>query len=218
MADRANVRSIDAIGDCRATLIKYIDAIRIAIGETRSDVLRVQRWVGETKKHEWTARGKKCTQLLANARSDLERAKIARPDAHPSMFTDQLRALDKAKRNVTECEHKLKMIARWSRELERERMLFQGGMQRLARIIDGDLTTATAWMSNLMDHLNNYVQTSAPKLPRAEAADMKTTTARRHGGGHPEQISEGEHDEPAINPSETTTPDQGPDDAVESNE
>ena len=195
MADQANVRSIDAISDCRAALIKYIPAARVTLGEARSDVLRTQQWV-DAKKIEWKNRLKKCNQLFANARSDLERAKIARPDAHPTMFTDQLRAIEKAKRNVEECEEKLKMNARWARELERESMLFQGSLQRLSRIIDGDLEKGVAWMASLLDHLSNYLQTKAPRLPRAEAADTDSTPHRRRGGDRVEDDSQGAHDEP----------------------
>ena len=201
MADQANVRSIDAIADCRASLIKYIDAMRVALSEAVSDVRRVQQWVSGTKRQEWTQRGKKCTQLLANARSDLERAKIARPDAHPSMFTDQKRAVDKAKRNIDECEHKLKQITRWTRELDREAMLFQASLHRLNRVVDGDLERGLAWMAALLDHLSNYVNTPAPKLPRADAIDADNAKASRRSGTRVEPNEEGDDDEPAIEPS-----------------
>jgi hypothetical protein len=203
MAEQANVRSIDAITDCRASLIKYIEAMRIALSEALSDVRRVQQWVSGTKKQEWTQRGKKCTQRLANARSDLERAMIARPDAHPSMFTDQKRAVSKAKRNIEECEYKLKQIAKWTRELEREGMLFRAGLQRLNRIIDGDLDRGVAWMAALLDHLANYVNTPAPTLPRSESIDQDAPGSHRRGGGLPDadEPEIGEDDEPAIKPN-----------------
>lgn len=217
MAERANVRSIDSISDCRASLIKYIPEARVALGEARSDVLRTQQWI-DAKKIEWKNRQKKCNQLFANARSDLERAKIARPDAHSTMFTDQIRAIEKVRRKLDECEHKLKMNARWSRELERESMLFQGGLQRLSRIIDGDLEKGVAWMATLLDHLNNYVQTKAPKLPRAEAADLDSAPPRRQGGGRIEHTPEGAQNEPDLQQRKDTATDQGSDDAMGAHE
>ena len=201
MPDRANVRSIDAIGDCRASLIKYIDAMRVALSEATSDVRRVQQWIAGTKKQEWTQRARKCTQLLANARSDMERAKIARPDAHPSMFTDQKRAVDKAKRNIDECEHKLQQITRWTRELDREAMLFQASMNRLNRIIEGDLERGTALLGALLDHLDDYIKTPAPKLPRAETMDAPATPASRRAGTPIDDQKEGADDECSIGPS-----------------
>ena len=107
MADRANVGSIDALSDFRAKLKTYLHSARSSVSEASSDVLRVQRWVEETKKHEWSMRHKKSRQKLANAKSDLERAKISRPDAHPSMFVDQQRALNRAKAQMEECDRKL---------------------------------------------------------------------------------------------------------------
>ena len=200
MADQANVRSLDAIGDCRTSLIKYMDAMRVALSEAVSDVRRVQQWISGTKKQEWTQRGKKCNQQFANARSDMERAKIARPDAHPSMFTDQRRALDKAKRNIQECEYKLQQISKWTRELDREAMLFQASLHRLNRIVDGDLERGVAWMASLLDHLNNYVNTPAPKLPRADSLDAGDAGSTRSRGVQVDPDDEGDGHEPAIEP------------------
>ena len=54
MPDRANVRSIDAIGDCRASLISTSTRC-VALSEATSDVRRVQQWIAGTKQ-EWTQR------------------------------------------------------------------------------------------------------------------------------------------------------------------
>ena len=181
MAEQANVRSIDAIADFRAALISYIESIRATTSEAKSHVQRMQHWVGETQKLEWTRRKKKGNEQLANARSDLERAKIARPDAHPTMFSDQIRGVERAKQNLAHCESKLVAISRWSRELEREGMLFQGSLQRLTRVVDGDLERCIAWMAALIEHLNAYLKTPPPKLPKAEASDLNQTSSRRGG-------------------------------------
>ena len=146
------------------------------------------------------ATGRKCTQLLANAAVTWS-SRIARPDAHPSMFTDQKRAVDKAKRSIEECEHKLQQITRWTRELDREAMLFQASMNRLNRIIEGDLERGTAWLETLLDHLANYINTPAPKLPRAEAMDTATGTASRRSGTAVTDHEEGTDDESAIEPT-----------------
>lgn len=214
MAEQANVRSIDAIADFRAALISYIESVRATASEAKSHVQRVQHWVEETQKLEWTRRMKKCNEQLANARSDLERAKIARPDAHPSMFTDQVRGVERAKQNMAHCESKLVAVSRWSRELEREGMLFQGSLQRLSRVVDGDIERSVAWMASLIDHLNAYLKTPPPKLPRAEAADLNQSTPRR-SGADPARPTTGEDDhEPDLESSQAPETDEGPVDQV----
>ncbi len=218
MAEQANVRSIDSIAVFRAALINYIESIRATTSEAKSHVLRVQHWVSQTQKLEWTRRKKKCNEQLANARSDLERAKIARPDAHPSMFSDQIRGVERAKQALVHSENKLVAIARWSRELEREGMLFQGRLQRLSRVVDGDLERCTAWMAALIEHLNAYLKTPPPKLPKAEAAELNQPSTRR-GGSEPARPTKGDDDnEPDFESSQTPTADEGPDDQVGSND
>ena len=181
MAEQANVRSIDAIADFRAVLIGYMDSIRTITSDAKTQVTRMQHWVSETQKIEWTRRKKKCHQQLTNARSDLERAKIARHDAHPSMFTDQIRGVERAKQNLAHCESKLVAVARWTRELEREGMLFQGSLQRLSRVVDGDLERCTAWMASLISHLEAYLKTAPPDLPTADTIELDPSTRGKHG-------------------------------------
>ena len=116
------------------------------------------------------------------------------------MFTDQRRALDKAKRNIQECEYKLQQISKWTRELDREAMLFQASLHRLNRIVDGDLERGVAWMASLLDHLNNYVNTPAPKLPRADSLDAGDAGSTRSRGVQVDPDDEGDGHEPAIEP------------------
>ena len=179
MADRANVKSINTIADFRARLKTYIDSARTTISEAHTDVLRVQRWIDETQHHHWSMRQKKCRQLLANARSDLERAKISRPDAHPTTFVDQQRALRKAKANLEECEQKLRAIKRWSHELDREGMIFKGHLNQLDRAVEGDLNRAATWLAKLVEHLEAYASSPPPKLPEPEHPLEATPRRRR---------------------------------------
>ena len=181
MAERANVKSINTIADFRARLKTYIDSARTTISEAHSDVLRVQRWIDETQTHQWSMRLKKCRQLLANAKSDLERAKISRPDAHPTTFVDQQRAVRKAKSNLEECEYKIKAIKRWSRELDREGMIFKGHLNQLDRAVEGDLNRAATWLAKLVEHLEAYSSSPPPKLPEPEHS-LEAKPSRRRAG------------------------------------
>jgi len=199
MADRANVRSIDTIADFRSRLTTYLHTARTALSEANSDVMRVQRWVDETKKHEWSMRHKKSRQKLANARSDLERAKISRPDAHPSMFVDQQRAVARAKQELELCEDKLGRIQRWSRELDRESMMFKGHTNRLDRMLEGDMSRASAWLAKLVQHLEDYAATAPPKLPEPQDGTEETTSHRRARPANPQ----GDTDEPSVDTDET---------------
>ena len=198
MADRANVGSIDALSDFRAKLKTYLHSARSSVSEASSDVLRVQRWVEETKKHEWSMRHKKSRQKLANAKSDLERAKISRPDAHPSMFVDQQRALNRAKAQMEECDRKLNAIKKWSRELDREALIFKGHLNRLDRMLEGDMSRASAWLAKLITHLEDYASTPPPRLPEPKGDSESPKSRRRAAPTEPQ----GDSDEPVLDQDE----------------
>ena len=95
------------------------------------------------------------------------------------MFVDQQRAVARIKSEMEQCEEKLRLIQRWSRELDRESMMFKGHMNRLDRMIEGDMSRASAWLAKLVQHLEDYVTTPPPKLPEPQDDSEPSTSRRR---------------------------------------
>jgi len=157
MRDQANVQSIDAIAELRGQIIETSEALSRTLDECVSRTTRLLAWVQGPQLQHWRTQQRKRNQRLASARSDLERAKISRPDADPRSFVDQQRAIRRAKAAADEATEKLKVIAHWSRELDRQVTLFRGGLRPLATAAEADLPKASRWLTELIRHLEGYV-------------------------------------------------------------
>ncbi len=168
MRDRANVGAIEAISTLRGKCIQAGEDIRRALDGCLSQSAHVLAWVRGPQTDYWKRQKRKREQKGATARSDLQRAMIAKPDADPRSFSDQHRAINLAKKTIEEADQKLQAIKYWSCELERQLALFRGGISPLANAAEIDLPRASHWLKELAAHLEGYLAV-APPMPDAAA-------------------------------------------------
>ena len=72
---------------------------------------------------------------------------------------------------MDEAETKIANVKRWSRQLEREILLYKGHCQQLARAVEGDLPRAVASLEKMVAALERYVKLAAPaQQPKNEPA------------------------------------------------
>jgi hypothetical protein len=185
MRDSAHVGAITAISELRGRFVEAGEAISRTVDECVSQAARTLTWVQGPQTEHWKRQSRKREQQHASAKSDLERAKIAQPDADPRSFVDHNRAIKKTKAAIEEAEQKVRSLKRWSRELERQITLFRGGIRPLAGAAEVDLPRAARWLKALEEHLGGYLAV-APALPAAmDAGDEQTDSipTRRMGSG-----------------------------------
>ena len=181
MGEKADVRSIDAIGFFRGQVIASSEAVQRLLDECNSQVRRVHQWLkGECSQH-WKLEARKRNQKLNSALSDLQRARIAQPDADPRSFSDHNRAIRKAKARVEEAAEKTRMIRKWVIKLDREAMILRGQLQRIGNMADYDLPKAARWLATLESHLQGYTQ-SAPPIPDPRKGPAEASEGRGRGG------------------------------------
>ncbi len=181
MAEHAHVGSIEVIGELRGRLVQTSELLTRTGEECLSQATRILSWVQGPQMEHWKQQIRKREQKFASARSDLERAKIARPDADPRSFIDQQRALKRAKAAIEEAQAKLKAVKHWSRELDRQLTLLRGAIRPLMSAAEVDLPKAAKWLKNLTRHLEGYLEV-APTLPDVDAGDSETTQSLGRGG------------------------------------
>ena len=169
MSKKAHVGSLQAISELRGHIIKASESICRMTDECMSEVHALRQWLEGPQQEHWKRQVRLRNQKLASARGDLERAKIARPDADPRTFSDQQREVNKATKAMEEAEQKVRAVQHWQRELEQQVMLFRGGIQPLVSCASIELPKAARWLHALTDHLEGYVATK-PNIP--EASDV----------------------------------------------
>ena len=189
MGEKADVRSIDAIGFFRGQVITSSEALRRLLDDCNSQVQRVHQWLsGECSQH-WKQEARKRDQKLNSALSDLQRARIAQPDADPRSFADHNRAIRKAKTRVEEAAEKTRMIRQWTTKLDREAMILRGQLQRIGNMATHDLPKAARWLASLEEHLQGYTQ-SAPPMPMPDPLEGPTEAIEGRGRGGTQQTAE----------------------------
>src|SRR5690606_14653078 len=95
------------------------------------------------------------TNKVSQAKVDLSRAQMQSGERRPIL---EKKALDAAVRRLEEAEHKIQRIRFWTRELERESLLFRGQLHQIDRTVEVDLPRAMARIDRHLDNLDAYLR------------------------------------------------------------
>ena len=131
MSDSARVESTDAIKEFRIYLTKFQEKATLALGDADSDVNRISRWLeGEAMNH-WTSTIRKRQEELLKA-EEAFRFKRLYKDASGSMpsAVEEQKAVQVAKKKLADVQEKLANVKRWNRQLQKEVVLYRGGVSR----------------------------------------------------------------------------------------
>src|SRR5262245_40162431 len=123
MAERARVKSVDALESFRAVLIVYLTQARAALEEVSASVVRTRLWLQNEQRTHWENHVRRRTKALEQAQQALFSAKLGSLSHELSL--EQL-AVHRAKRDLEEADTKLKVLKRWDRE-------YDGRMQPLVK-------------------------------------------------------------------------------------
>ena len=133
-----------------------------SLGGMYQDVQRMQAWIDHEQPPIWRIRMRKIEAEVNNARSDLERARISRPDDSPRMFLDMQKALEKAQRKQRQAMERIQLLKKWSRIIDHEGMLLRAGTQSLATMLEVDMNQLAVKLKVLTRHLEAYLRLSTP--------------------------------------------------------
>ncbi len=186
MAKQADIQEVQAVSELRGRVVETSETLSRIVDDCNSTMQRFVDWVSRDRATYWKHELRRRDQKIQSARSDLERAKIARPDADPRSFTDQMRALKKARSRLDEAQAKAKACKRWAIELERQALLLRAGLRPVATMAEAELPAATRWLTQLEQHLQGYLS-EAPSMPddAIETHDGQPLASRGRQGEHP---------------------------------
>jgi hypothetical protein len=184
MSEQANIGEVRVVGELRGKVVDTAETLSRIVDDCNSTMQRFVDWVVRDRAAHWKNQLRKRDQKLQSARSDLERAKIAKPDADPRTFTDYIRALKKAKAALDEANAKKVACRRWGTELQRQALLLRAGLRPVATMADAELPMANHWLQALEQHLAGYL-TQRPAMPdelQLEGDDAPDLPSRGRGG------------------------------------
>ena len=165
MRRTADVKAIESLREARAAVADFRDTVRVALSEAQSEAQRVLWWVQQDRKGYWKHEIRRRTEKVAEARSELYRAKLAAMDPQASCF-EQKKLLQRAEDRLAEAEQKMRNVEKWARVLDREVLLFKGQCQSLGRAVDAELPLADGKLKMMHDQLEAYLRVT-PGMPGA---------------------------------------------------
>jgi hypothetical protein len=176
MSEAARVDSIDPIRDFRVYLTKFQEGASLAIGDADSDVNRAARWLEGEGLNFWMGMVRKRQEELAKA-EEAYRFKRLYKDASGSMpsAVEEQKGVQIAKRKLGECQEKLANVKRWTRQLQKETVIYRGGVSGFANTVSSGVPAAIAHLAVTLDHLDKYIEMSAgtgAESPEAAAAGV----------------------------------------------
>src|SRR5437870_5033830 len=115
MPQQANVTSVEALRDFRSNLIVYVSKARPTLEEVSSDVMRTKLWLETDRLIYWENQVRRCTRKLEQANQALFGARLSNLQQAGSA---ELLAVRKAKTQLEEAQGKVKLIKKWTRELD----------------------------------------------------------------------------------------------------
>lgn len=165
----ANIKTVEAIRDFRAALVSFIEDAKLAVTEAHADVLKTNSWIQHDRIGYWQHAKKKRHEKVQLARSELTRAQLQSRDERPSCVLER-KALAKAQAEYDEAERKAEACRKAMALLDREGLLFKAALAGFSTSLELELPNAVAHLDRLMDTLEKYFATVAPKERSAEAA------------------------------------------------
>lgn len=141
--------------DFRAFLIKHGEAISFALQSGKSDVRRAQHWLKNEQQQYLKKVHGKCQENTARTKLELLRKKNLHASRTNSCI-DEKKAYEKAKRQLEEIETKIKNVQKWSTQLDKEALDFNGQLQALTSLVDTTLPKAQHRLEQMVLALEKY--------------------------------------------------------------
>jgi hypothetical protein len=162
MSTAARVDSTDAIKDFRIYMTKFQELASRALGDADSDVNRMSRWLEGEALNFWTSTIRKRQEDLSKA-EEAFRFKRLYKDASgstPSAVEEQ-KAVQVAKKKLADAQEKLANVKRWNRELQKQIVLYRGGVSRFSNAVHSGVPAGIAHLGATLDNLDKYLDIAA---------------------------------------------------------
>ncbi|MGC4033901.1 MAG: hypothetical protein QM754_19645 [Tepidisphaeraceae bacterium] len=190
MADGARVQDIDAIRSFRASLVKFIEASQAAMIDAEGELTKRISWVEGEQSVFWQHNIRKLQDLIGQLKEQIRMKKLFKDSSGrtPSAF-DEEKKLRAAQQKMAIAEEKLMNCRRWAKQLQREHLIYRGGIQRLQTMLSADLVVGVSNLDKVIVQIDQYLNAGAPTMAGSEAVYRCGQADRgRRGGGADESL------------------------------
>ena len=162
MTNTAHITSIDAVNDFRAALHEYEFDMRAAIAHVLTERQRGLDWVEHDRATYWPAEVRRASEIVLQARQDLERCEMAiRADERRSCY-EQRMALERARQRLRLAEQKVREVRKWRVAVAQEGDRLHGRLLKLTDFLDTEFPRALAALARIIAALEKYTDRIDP--------------------------------------------------------
>jgi hypothetical protein len=178
MSNAANVTSLDALRQFERELKRYENSVRSILESLSGQAQRAQTWIEHDRTRYWPRETMKAEDRIAEARADLQRAKMAAIEGQHKSCLDEKKAVERAVNRLRLCEEKVRVTKHWRNQMRYKSEEFSGKMARLQNYLDNDLPRAQAAIGRKIAALEKYSETNqSPAVrERHEIQDQQEPT------------------------------------------
>ena len=158
----AEVRSIQALEDLRAGLVRFGGEAEAALRALEMELRRTQEYLGERRRY-WEAKVRAAEEEYRRARRALE---ICRSRGYTDPKTgatyippcpQEVAWVERARRQLAECRARLREVLEWQRLVERSAADYHRQAQRMAAWLQQDLPKAGSLLESKIRTLHAYI-------------------------------------------------------------
>jgi hypothetical protein len=208
MSQSANVNSIDAIKDFRASYCRFAEDTKNALGAVDMEVRRALEWLLHDRPMYWQMEIKRSKEALSEAQAELFRRKLQARPGSEVRDTEQKEKVRKAKHRLEAAEAKLEIVKKWTPVFQHAVTEYQARSRPTADMLEGDVKLALSLLDRMATALDAYIATAPPSVganePIASAASgaPATTSQAPESAARPGDVEAPKTEEAAAPPLE----------------
>jgi hypothetical protein len=208
----ARITDVAALADFRAALAEFALAASQALTDIQLELRRGLDWITNDRGVHWQSEVRRGADLVARAKDELVHSRTYKKvgDYTPSCIEEK-KAVEMAKRRLEHAEQKVQAVRHWTLAARRAVDEFQGPVQQLMGMIDGDVPRAIALLERMSAALEQYSTIAAPNAATWEQLTGESTQSMAQPAEEP-----GDADQPNPQSHETSNRDAQPRVATES--
>ncbi len=155
MADRAQVKSVEAIESFRSALIIFLSKARPALEEMAGEVLRSKHWLQHDQRRLWEGEMKARSKKLERAQAELFSVSMSKFQEVSSAA--QL-MMHKAKASCEEAEKKITLLRKWDKELDNRAEPLVKQVDQFQSFVTSEMPRAIAYLGEVIKALEAYAE------------------------------------------------------------
>lgn len=158
MADRGDVRDIDALREFHARLTEFADQLAVVVGDIRQALARADDHFTVDRPAYWREQARLADEALVLAEDELSAKRSAPRPADRPAATEAMVRVKRCKQRVRLCGEKLRAARQLSIELGRRCDEFRGLLADVTEQAEVVLPAAAAHLRGLIKHLDRYAE------------------------------------------------------------